>query len=149
MTKRNNNYSVEFSSYEQAAQMTQKAEHKRNRVLIGLAIAALTTGLTLFGLFGSGQEHLLALAIMTAIPAYILGGGFGSALRAAGKLAKFGWLIVPFPYDLLTGLITLLVAGFLFFCVPVFFVLKNFINVNAEYNEMKSHMSFYTVAEQV
>ena len=152
MTNKNNNQTVEFSSYEQAQDQAQKALGKRNRVLIGLALSVLATGLTLFGLFGGhpdGQGMMyLALAFFTAIPAYILGGGFGKALKAAGKLAKFGWLIIPFPYDLITGFMTLIIAGFLFFCAPFFFVVKNALNANTEYNEAAKNLSYYTVAEQ-
>lgn len=151
MTNRNN-YEVEFNSYEQAAAMTQKAESKRNRVLIGLGISLVATGLTLFGLFGGHADGMgmayLMLAFFAAIPSYILGGGFGSALKAAGKLAKFGWLIVPFPYDLITGLMTLIIAGFLFFCAPTFFIVKNFFNANAEYSELKAYMSHFHPVEQ-
>lgn len=150
MTNRNNNQTVEFHTYEQAQEQVRKTQAKRNRVLIGLAISALATGLTLFGLLGGhpdGQGMMyIVLAFFAAIPAYILGGGFGKALKAAGKLAKFGWLIIPFPYDLLTGFLTLIIAGFLFFCAPFFFVVKNALNANAEYNEAAKNLSYYAAA---
>jgi len=152
MTKRNNNQTMEYNSYEHVVEEINRAEHKRNRVLVGLGISAVATGLTLYGLFGGhpgglGMAYIM-LAFLAAIPAYILGGGFSKALKAAGKLAKFGWLIIPFPYDLLTGFLTLIIAGFLFFCIPTFFILKNFFNANSEYNEMKRCLSHYAPAEQ-
>lgn len=150
MTNRNHTHTVEFNSYEQAQEMARVTGAKRSRVLIGLAISAVATGLTLFGLFGGHPDGLgmvyIMLAFFAAIPAYILGGGFGKALKAAGKLAKFGWLIIPFPYDLITGFMTLIIAGFLFFCAPFFFVVKNALNANAEYNEAVKNLSYYTAS---
>lgn len=144
--KNNINQEVTYNSYQEAQDALNKATRKRNRALIGLGVAIFATCLTMIGLFSPGHETVLAFAFMLAIPAYILGGGFGTALRAAGKLAKFGWLIVPFPYDLLTGVLTLMFSVIAFFFVPAIFVLGSFLEHNQEYNDARKYMSYFSVA---
>ena len=37
----------------------------------------------------------------------------------AGKIAKWGWMILPFPYDIMTGLIAFIISIFVFFALPI------------------------------
>lgn len=140
------NQEVNYNTYQEARDVLNKAERKRNRSLIGLGVAIVATCLTLVGLFSPGHETMLAFAFMLAFPAYILGGGFGRALKTAGKLAKFGWFIVPFPYDLVTGVVTLMFSVISFCFVPAVFVLGSFLDHNREYNEARKHLSYYSAA---
>ena len=51
---------------------------------------------------------------MVGLVSYIFG-GLGTAFRMAGKIAKWGWLIIPFPYDLTKGALSFVFALFVFF----------------------------------
>lgn len=49
-------------------------------------------------------------------------GGFGAACRMAGKVAKWGWLVAPFPMDIFTGLFSFFLAVWmlmLFSIIPI------------------------------
>lgn len=47
---------------------------------------------------------LMGLGVMGGMVSYFFG-GFGTAVRMSGKIAKWGWLILPFPYDIMTGIV--------------------------------------------
>ena len=59
---------------------------------------------------------LLGLTL-TAV-AYLLG-GFWTAVKSAGKIAKWGWLVIPFPYDIVTGIAAFFVGLLVFLLVPI------------------------------
>lgn len=142
----------EFNSYAQAKDVAERSKHRVTRIFIGLVIAIIASGLTAYAFFGDPAEPIAfyGSAFLLSIPAYILGGGFGRALRAAKKLAVFGWFVIPvFPADLILLLITIPLALFCFFLVPVVFVLMNYIQNNADYKEAKKYLSYYTSAEEV
>lgn len=139
---------VSFNSYEEAKDIACTAKRRKIRHLIALAISALATGFTAYGLFGaSGTEMIeyFVYAFMLAIPAYLIGGGFGKVLKTAGKLAKFGWLILPFPLDIFTGLLTFVAAAFALFCVPLFFTFTGFVQCSRDYKSAQKHLSHYQV----
>ena len=46
-------------------------------------------------------------------------GGFGTAVKMAGKIAKWGWLIVPFPYDIVTGVVSFFISIMVFIGLPI------------------------------
>lgn len=60
---------------------------------------------------------MIIIGILGAIVSYILGGGLGKALSIAGKILKWGWLLVPFPFNLVTGL-----GGFLYAIIAMVFL---------------------------
>ena len=37
----------------------------------------------------------------------------------AGKIAKWGWIILPFPYDIVTGLVAFFISIFVFMALPI------------------------------
>ncbi|MCM1134766.1 MAG: hypothetical protein NC400_04240 [Clostridium sp.] len=53
--------------------------------------------------------YLGLFGIIGAIVAYLFG-GLGTALSIAGKIAKWGWLVIPFPFDIITGFCTFIFA---------------------------------------
>ena len=133
---------VQFEDVERAKRAVSLAKVNQIRILIGLVFAVIATGFTIFGLFGKGDGSWLATTILCAIPAYLIGGGIGKALKAAWKVAKFGWFLIPvFPIDLLIGLVGLIWGGFAFFCVPVFFVGINFIQHKRTLDAAKAYLA--------
>ncbi len=138
---------AQFNSYAQAKDMVDQSKRRVTRIRIGLIIAAIASCLTAFGIFGhpANPATFYGSAFLLSIPAYIIGGGFGKALRAAKNLAVFGWFVVPvFPIDLLLLLFTMPLALFCFFLVPVVFVFLNYVQNNADYKEAKKYMSYFT-----
>lgn len=104
---------------------------KKMLKLIGLIASLISTvailadcGLNPEGVIG---DILIVIWIIGLIVGYILGGGLKGAIGSAWKLAKFGWLIVPFPYDIMTGCITFVCAIMVFMLCPVIFVFLSFI----------------------
>lgn len=117
---------VSFDSCAQAQDMVDRAGRTQLRLLIGLALSAAATVCTVLVLLGKADMSALVCPILLSLPAYLIGGGIGSALKAAKNIAVLGWVIVPFPVDILVGLVTLFYALAAFFFLPFFFVFLNF-----------------------
>ena len=87
-------------------------------VLNGMGLLLMDTDGTAWGMIGA---LALLLGIGLTFCSYCLG-GFWTAVKAALNIAKWGWLVVPFPYDLVTGLaafVFAMIALFLFPEIPV------------------------------
>lgn len=65
---------------------------------------------------------MLTLGIMATIVAYCFA-GFGKALSISSKIAKWGWIILPFPADIVTFIAMIIVAMLIFFVLPIIPVL--------------------------
>ena len=61
---------------------------------------------------------MMGYGVMAGIVSYFFG-GFGTAVRMAGKIAKWGWLIVPFPYDIVTGMVSFFISIMVFIGLPI------------------------------
>ena len=134
---------VQFQDVERAKRAVALAKINQIRILIGLVFAVISTGFTAFGLFGDGDKVLcFATAFLLAFPAYLIGGGIFKALKAAWKVAKIGWFIIPvFPADLLCGIGTLIIGMFCFFCIPVFFVGANYLQHKRTLDAANSYLA--------
>ncbi|MEE1305339.1 MAG: hypothetical protein U0K68_09365 [Agathobacter sp.] len=134
-----------FNDYAYAQKEVEKYEEKMIFKYIGLGCGALST---LLGILAFTTNELFAtFSIILAIVSYILVGGFLTALRIAKNLAFWGWLIIPFPFDIGTGLMTLIFAilGFLMF--PIIFNLIAFFGIRKDYVAAKEYLSFYQPVE--
>lgn len=135
-----------FNDYAEAQDLVARAKRKQYRLFIGLAISLIASVFGVMSFTRSTVEYAI-YAVLLAIPAYIIGGGFGSALKMARNLAIFGWIIIPFPLDLVTGLTTLIVALLGFFMVPVLFVFLNFVKHNKDYAEARRYLGYFSKEE--
>lgn len=104
---------------------------KKMLKLIGLIASLISTiaiwitfGLKLEGVMG---DILVVIWLIGLVVGFVLGGGVKGAIGIAWKLAKFGWIIVPFPYDLMTGFMTLVLAFMVVMLCPAIFVFLSFI----------------------
>ncbi len=132
---------AEFDSYEAAKQVVDRAKFRNTLSWIGMALAVIGSIICLIHLSSEGLNDGFisgaTIGMLFAIPAYILCGGLGRALRFAFSVAKWGWVIAPFPFDLITGLAGLFL-GIGFFCLfPVIFSAMSFIEHNREYDAAK------------
>ena len=100
-----------------------------NRLKIAQYIALGATALSVIGgLLGglSGSEFgavLMCIGFVAGLVSYIFG-GLGTAIKMAGGIAKWGWIIVPFPYDILTFIFSFIFAILTFVFLPIIPVRK-------------------------
>ena len=89
--------------------------------LIGIVLSLATASSS--GALSNFFGILMFIGIILGFASYIIGGGFGIALKTAGRLAEFGWFVVPvFPVDIVVFFFVLMFAVFAFFFIPVVFV---------------------------
>jgi hypothetical protein len=81
-------------------------------------------------------------SIIATIAAYVISGGIKIALRTALKLAKIGWLILPFPLDIFTGLVTFIVSLFFFAFFPIVFVLISLLQTIRDKREAEAYLTY-------
>ncbi|MCR5667358.1 MAG: hypothetical protein K6G01_11100 [Eubacterium sp.] len=124
----------EFENVTAAKTVKDETERLMKRNKIAIIVALIASGLVLLGLLFqttiapdvSAMEQIGAIiwciAIGFSIASYIIGGGFLIALKCAGKIAGIGWLIIPFPFDIVTGFACLIFALLAFLFVPIIFV---------------------------
>ena len=92
------------------------------RILIGAAFAVLSAILLLIALIGKDSQYYM-FAALPAIPAYLIGGGIGKAVKAAWKITETGWYLIPvFPADVLLAVAFFFLSLFAFFYLPIIFV---------------------------
>jgi hypothetical protein len=95
-----------------------------NRLQIAQYIALGATASSIIGFLLGGMSGsligtvLMGVGFVAGMVSYIFG-GFGTAIKMAGKIAKWGWIIVPFPYDLTTGGVSFIVAIIAFVFLPI------------------------------
>lgn len=68
---------------------------------------------------------MLILGLFLSLCAYCLG-GLWTAVKSALGIAKWGWIAVPFPYDLVALPITFILALLIFFLAPIIPIRKAF-----------------------
>jgi hypothetical protein len=69
----------------------------------------------------SGSEFgitLMCIGFLVGMVSYIFG-GLGTAIKMAGGIAKWGWFVVPFPYDIMTFMCSFLIAIYAFVFLPI------------------------------
>ena len=142
-----------FDNYSYARDTQKKAQKALAKIKTGLIVAAAATVFSLAGfIIGVRQPtvsgFLFLFAIAGSIAAYIIGGGFSTALGAAKKAAFIGWVVCPFPLDILTGLITMFVAIYCFFMVPIIFVYISYRQQSINLHEATEFLKYCKSAEQ-
>lgn len=129
-----------------------KAEYNKRRQGVRLSIFAtiyMVVGFPivasiLMGILGSNAFGVaIVLGVGISIAAYIKGGGLGTAIGWAFKLGQFGWLILPFPFDLVTGFLFMGVSLVCFIYLPIIFVYMNYRQAKKDYESAKKHLSYY------
>lgn len=66
---------------------------------------------------------LMILGLFFGLVSYLFG-GLGTAIKMALKIAKWGWIVIPFPYDVTTGIISFVFAIVAFTFLPIIPVRK-------------------------
>ena len=130
-----------FDSVEKAQKEVKFAKINMIRTLIGAAFAVLSTILLLIALFGKDSNYYM-YAALPAIPAYLIGGGIGKAVKAAWKITKIGWFLIPvFPADVLLAIAFFILSLFVFFYLPIIFVGLNYVEHKRAYNAAQAYLA--------
>ncbi len=139
MSKRKNLFeNATITSTEAAKQLLEKSVSKLNRVKIGLIIAAVATLISIIGYKNDGTSLgsiLLFIGFICAMVSYIIGGGFMTAISWAVRIGKLGWIIMPFPVDIITGICAVVVSFIAFMFLPLVFVFLSYVQTKKDYEE--------------
>ena len=132
-----------FESVETAQREVKFAKVNMIRTLIGTAFAVLSTILLLIALFGQDSQYYV-FAALPAIPAYLIGGGIGKAVKAAWKITKIGWFLIPvFPADVLLAIAFFFLSLFVFFYLPIIFVGLNYVEHKRAFKSAEAYLVQY------
>ena len=99
------------------------------RLKIAQYIALGATACSVIGFLAGGMEEtafgtvLMTIGFIAGLVSYIFG-GLGKAIKMAGGIAKWGWIVVPFPYDIITFIFAFIVAIIAFLFLPIIPVRK-------------------------
>ena len=66
---------------------------------------------------------LMGFALFVGLVSYLFG-GLGTAIKMALGIAKWGWVVAPFPISLITILASFMFAIVAFICLPIIPVRK-------------------------
>lgn len=140
----------------------QRETANLNRCKIGLVVALIAqiAWVVVFfypELLGTFEDIVATVSLILTFAAYIVGGGFGAALMGTWKVAKtlgvIGWVCVPFPADIVTGLMltmmAMMVIPVLFFFMPLALVIYHFYQTYMNYRAAKKHLAYFTPVEYV
>lgn len=141
-----------FDDVQLAVDTYNECKAKLKKVESALGIAIVATVCSGIGFF-LGQEidilaFLMLVGFVCSIIAYVKGGGFGTAIKWAWKLAVFGWIIIPFPFDIVVGMFTMAFAVMAFFFIPVVFVYMNYRQVKKDFASAQKYISYFKAKAQ-
>ena len=63
-------------------------------------------------------ETIMGMSVLIGWGSYIFGGLF-TAIKIACRIAKWGWIVTNFPYDIFTFMMSFVLAIGLFIFVPI------------------------------
>ena len=139
---------MQFGSVEDAQNEVKKAGRKEIFSRIGLILGIVATACFFLAANFNENDTLCSIFALTWVIAMIGGyamGGILYALVAAWKIAKFGWYIVPFPYDIIVFVMTFMFAAFIFICIPVGFTLLSYIQVRKDKKAAEDYLASFGV----
>lgn len=148
---------MEFNNAQYAMDVKAKSEAKLARVKVGLIIAAIAQFAWVISFAFPHMPELLVdgvciIALVGTVAGYIVGGGLLAALKFTWKFATtigwFGWVCVPFPVDIFTGImltgLALIMIPILFIFIPLGLVFLNFIQVRKDYKAAEEYLKYCT-----
>ncbi len=170
MTQNNTFENVAARNEDRNRKAWDKNEKKLARIKRGLIAAAVAQAILLLIFILESNEiyalddFLFIIYLISTVAAYVIGGGIGAALKRAWGITKklfvIGWLCVPFPMDIFSGLFTS-IFGFAFLpmgiiMMPLLMVFLNYRDAKKEQEELEYNIlcstpgnTGYTGAEMV
>lgn len=143
----------QFNEAAYAEDVLKLCQMQLEKIKLGMIIAGIATVSSIIMVLTSKIEIIsnacFIISVIGAIVAYIIGGGFGSAVKFAVKLAKWGWFICPvFPIDILVFIVVLILAIIAFFFLPVIFVFLHYRQVKADKDAAETYLSYCEPVEK-
>ncbi|MDD6632056.1 MAG: hypothetical protein PUE83_04195 [Lachnobacterium sp.] len=95
-----------------------------DRLKIAQYIALVATLFSIVGIIAGGFDGsniggiFIGIGMIVGLVSYLFG-GFLTAIKMSLKIAKFGWVIVPFPFDLITLFVSFVFAIIAFVFIPI------------------------------
>lgn len=83
-----------------------------------LSVTGIILSMSFSGILSDIGGVIALLGMVAGIASYVFG-GLGKALSIAGKIAKWGWIVIPFPYDILTGICAFVAAIMALLFLPI------------------------------
>ena len=125
----------QFNDYEyamgvKAACEAQLAKSKKVYIIAGISTACFLI------------PFLWPIAMIGSIVSYSMGGGFGTALKIACKVATVGWFVFPFPICFLTGMCGMVFSMVAFFMLPILFVFCNYLQIKKDLHAAEEYLSY-------
>lgn len=115
---------LDFSSVQEAQETKRKCETRMQNYPLARWIALAASVCGLIGGFAMMGGHWLSTlaspAVIGAIVTYVMVGGLGVGFKAAGKIAKTGWKLIPiFPIDIFFLIFAFIFAVYALFLFPI------------------------------
>lgn len=134
---------LDFSNVQEAQKTREKCEARLQKYPLARWIALIASVCGVIGGFAMIGGHWLQLlaspAVIGAIVTYVLIGGLGVGFKAAGKIAKTGWKLIPiFPVDIIFLIFAFIFAVYALFLVPIIILhsIKKQISLDLQAAEM-------------
>ena len=128
-----------FANEEQKMAVLQKMEKRMQRSKLGFLISGVSSifgiisWVCMFKMNATLYGISFLVAVIGAVVSYVVTGGVGHAIKCAAKIGKWGWIIMPFPMDILTGLCSMFIALTGFMTVPFIFVAMGYKETKEKY----------------
>ena len=91
----------------------------------GIALMLLIPGASRAdSVIGSIISVFVVIGFFATVVSYVTG-GLVEAIKSAFKIGAWGWLLMPFPVDIFTGLISTIVAFYVLVAFPILPVYKS------------------------
>ncbi len=127
-------------AYAEDVKAACEARIKRSGIAVILAIAA-----SIVAMVGMTKENFptyFGVTVALSIAAYIITGSLLRIIDSASTLGKIGWLIMPFPLDIATGMATVMAAMIIFLFCPTLFILISMWKNKKELREAEKYLSY-------
>lgn len=134
---------LDFSSVQEAQATKEKCEKKMQNyplarwIALAASVCGVIGGFAMMG--GHGLQVLVTPAVIGAIVTYVMIGGLGLGFKAAGRIAKTGWRLIPiFPVDIFFLVFAFIFAVYALFLIPIVILhsIKKQINLDLQAAEM-------------
>lgn len=139
---------MEFDDYACARDCLEmsRAELEKIKEVRKLAIAATCCSFLslVFMNVGFLNSLFFLLALGGSIVSYVKGGGIRIAFNVALKISYIGWLIIPFPWDIATGLGALIYSFVAFLFMPIVFVHINYKQYKQYCDDAEAYLKYCT-----
>ena len=154
---------MQFNDAQYAQDVLVNSQSKLERCKIALIVALVVQVLWVLAFFAPNAfskmpgflGNIISMVMFGGtIAAYIIGGGIKATVGFVWKMAKgiswIGWVLVPFPMDIVTGIASFLIVLLFIPCVllfvPLLGVAANYRQTKMDHQAAETYLSYCTPA---